>query len=295
MKPFLIALAAIVTPLHAGGLVPSQVPAAARWLIHADLDAMRASVTGTAVFAAIEKDHGEQLQAFKRMSSVHLLRDLNGVTLMGDGKSHEVAMFSGKFDRAHMTDIVKAADGYSEQGYDGITIHSWQDHGNTQHAAFTGDNLLIFSRQEIALKHELDVIKGTAQIMDASVFGSLAGNPLVVAGADLTEIPLPGDASKTLRLAKVVRAMALERDGRFVFQMMANSEDAAKADRLRRLLDGILALGETADARLASPEVRHEISIGGDNTEVHAELDMPVPLWLGILHDVAEMHASKHN
>lgn len=293
IKPLLFALAAIATPLQAAELDPSHVPAAARWLIHADFDAMRSSITGMAVFAVIESNHGAQLQAFKRMSSIHPLNDLHGVTLMGDGKNHEVALFAGEFDRGHVEDIVKAAPGYSAEPYDDVTIHTWQDHGGTQHAAFANEGLLVFSRQEITIKHELDVLKGTEPAMLMPSMPDAPGQTLVVAGANLADIPLPADVSDTLGLAKTLRIMATENAGRFTVQMRADTVDADHADRLRRLADGLLALGENADERLASPEFQHAISVAADGPAVDAKMSLPIGTWLGILHDFAEKHARK--
>src|SRR5688500_13541667 len=91
----LIALAAPL-PLISGELAPAEVPASAQWLLHADLDAMRDSETGKAVFAEIEVKHGDQLRAFKRMFSLHPITDLHDVTLYGDGKpEHAVALIEG--------------------------------------------------------------------------------------------------------------------------------------------------------------------------------------------------------
>ncbi len=92
----ILCLFALTAPVRAGELAPVEVPSSAEWLLHADLDAMRASETGKAIFAEIESKHGGQLRSFKRMFSIHPVTDLRDVTLYGDGKKdHAVALIDG--------------------------------------------------------------------------------------------------------------------------------------------------------------------------------------------------------
>ena len=50
----ILCLFALAAPLRAGELNPAEIPSNAEWLLHADLDSMRGSETGKAVFAEIE-------------------------------------------------------------------------------------------------------------------------------------------------------------------------------------------------------------------------------------------------
>ena len=78
-------------------------------MLHADLDAIRSSETGKAVFSRIEADHGAKLRAFKRLFSLHPLNDLQGVkfklrTKYRDGAmlwSIEAAPFPGELEQTY--------------------------------------------------------------------------------------------------------------------------------------------------------------------------------------------------
>ena len=70
MKKTAILLLALAASLPAAELVPARIPASAKWFLHADLDAMRESETGKAVFAQIEAEHGAKLTALKRINRV---------------------------------------------------------------------------------------------------------------------------------------------------------------------------------------------------------------------------------
>jgi hypothetical protein len=156
-------LAGLPLSLMAAPLDPSQVPAQAKWVLHADMDAMRASETGKVVFEQIELEHGTQLRALKRMFSIHLIDDLQGVTLFGNGLPEQaVALFHGKFNRGHIEDVLRAAENFSESKHAGVEVMTWTDKGQQQHAAFAGEGLLVFSRQEELLLQALDVLKSGA-------------------------------------------------------------------------------------------------------------------------------------
>jgi hypothetical protein len=289
MKIHLLSLLALTNSLQAAELVPSRIPASAKWTLHLDLDAMRGSETGKAVFARIEADHGVKLQALKRISSVHLVNDLHDITLFGDGKpEHAVALVHGNFDQAHMVDVVKASDDYSEETYAGFTIRSWKDKKKSQHAAFASDGLLVFSRQEDSLKLELDVLKASTPATADPVFTANGGKPLIAATANLAKIELPADASKILRLASVLRIAANETNGRFSIHMGAESADPKHANRLRRMLDGILALAEAGNPKLGEADFQSEVAATHDKPGVNVALSVPVPAWLELMNDAAE-------
>ncbi|MCF7732376.1 MAG: hypothetical protein K9N23_11840 [Akkermansiaceae bacterium] len=202
MKNTSIFLLPLAASLNAGELVPAQVPASAKWLLHANFDAMRASETGKAVFVRIEADHGAKLRAFKRMFPIHLLNDVHGVTLCGDGKpDHAVVLIHGGFDRPHIEDVMKAADACSEAAYEGMTILTWKDKGGIQHAAFVGRDLLVFSRQDGLLRQEWLTLKTNAPAPADPFFAAAGGKPLIAACAKLAEIGMPADSARILRRA----------------------------------------------------------------------------------------------
>jgi hypothetical protein len=283
MKKTTLCLLASAASLAAGELTPNQIPASAKWLLHGDIEGMRASETGKAVFQRIEADHGAKLVALKRMFSLHLLNDLSDVTLFGDGKKdHAVVLFDGNFNRAHIQDVVKAADEYSEAAYEGYTIHSWKDKNKTQHAAFASDKLLVFSLQENLLREELDVLKANAPASENPILPAAGSKPLIVAGAKLADIELPNDAARILRTAEVLTLSAHENDGRFSIQLDAKTADSVHANRMRRMLDGVAAITEARNPKIAESGLQWNLT-ATDKPGVSASLSLPVRNWLSFL------------
>jgi hypothetical protein len=290
MKRTILCLVALAAPLHAAELNPSHVPSSAKWMLHADFDAMRESQTGKAVFAHIEDEHGAKLQAFKRMFSLHLIHDVMDVTLFGDGIADRGAvLLHGNFDQGHIKDVLKAADDYSSSMQAGQTIHSWTDKGKAQNAAFAGDKRIVISRQKDLLRQALETLKANEPAEADPFFAAGSGRPLLSAKAKTGEIEMPEDASRILRMAGVLRIAASENDGRFRLRIGAEPEDATVAKRLRRILDGIVALGEATHPMLAKADFQAEIK--AENAGVSADLSLPADDWIAILKKAAAKKA----
>jgi hypothetical protein len=294
MKALFLAFIAVAAPVPAGEMVPSQIPADAKWFLHADLDAMRGSETGKHVFARIEDEHGARLRAFKRMFSLHPLTDLRGVTLYGDGKpEHAVALIDGTFDRAHIEDVVKAADDHAESVHAGFTIHSWKDKGSKQHAAFAGEGLIVFSRQQELLHDALDVLKASAPAAADPFFTAEGGKPLLAACARLSEVEMPADAARLVRMARTLRVAANENGGRFSLRAHAETGEAKDADRLRRMLDGVIAFAQAGDAKLDGLDLRADLAVTADSPGLGAALSLPVGEWLTLMEKAAAEEEKK--
>jgi hypothetical protein len=291
-SPLLIFLAA--APLAAGPLVPSQVPASAKWMLHADLDAMRGSATGKHVFARIEDEHGAQLRAMKRMFSVHPLEDLRGITLYGDGQpGRGVALIHGNFDPAHLEDVVRAADDHAESQHAGHVVHSWKDQGRLQHAAFANDRLLVFSRQQDLLESALDLLQAKTPAAAEPFFAEAGGNPLLAASASLAAIDMPADAARLVRMARTLRLAANEHDGRFSLRVQAETADGKDADKLRRMLDGVIAFAQVSDAKFDGLDLQSQLTTPGNPPSLAAAVSLPVAEWITLMERAEAENARK--
>lgn len=294
MKPNLFYLAALILPLQAAPLDPAQIPASAKWLVHADIEAMRGSETGKTIFTRIEADHGAQLKAAKRMFSINPIADLNGITLFGDGKpEHAVALIQGNFDRAHLEELVAAAEDYSKGSYSGLTVHSWEDKGSEQHAAFANDHLLVFSRQESLLHQALDTLRSGSSADTDPFFAAEGGKPLIAGKANLAGIDLPGDEARLLRMAKSLHLAANEDAGRFTIRVAADTADATNADRLRRMLDGVIAFAQAGEPKLDGLDLQSSVAVTGDKSGLNASVSLPVNEWITLMQKAADEEARK--
>ena len=285
MKHAILSPAAFAAVAHAAPLNPAQIPAETQWQVHADLDALRTSETGKMLLSRLEAIYGIKLTAAKRMFSIDPAADLKGLTLYGnDFGDKTVALIHGKFDRQHLEEIVAAASGYTKSEHGGLTIHSWQKKvTRQQHAAFAADDLIVFSRNREALLHAIQVLQAKAPATNDLSFPGENRQPLLVANARVAGLPLYGDSSRILRLARTLSLAANEHEGRFFLHVGAESPDAPDADRLRRLLDGMIAFLEVGDQKFEGLDFRSSVAVVPDKPGVIASASLPVPEWLSVV------------
>jgi hypothetical protein len=282
----LLSMVALVAPLAAAEFVPTQVPAAANWLAHADFDALRASETGKEAFAEIQREHAPRLAEMERMFGLQPLRDVAGITMFGDGEvGHAVALIDGNFDRVHLEEVFRGAANYLASNHAGFSIHSWEDHGVRQYAAFASNSLLVFSRQDAGLREALDVLAAAAPVPREPFFATGVGRPLVLASANLGKIARPKSAenSKMLDLISVMQMTASEENGRFVLRMATTTPTLEDANRLRLMANGMLVLAQTANPKLQGLNLTTEMTSTENPPSVAATLSMPLADWLVLL------------
>ena len=283
MKFLIAAMAIASVPLTGGVIESSRMPVGSKWVVHMDLDAIRASEPGKALLARIERDEGPRLKALKRITSLNPLQDLRSITLSGDGlPDHAVIMIDGEFDREHLLDLVKAAEGYSENQRNGLLVHSWLDHGIAQHASFLTPQLLAFSRQEESFS---DTLTGRAQARAPLDWHlpEISDRPLIAATASLGEMTLPGDTSQIVRLiSRLSFAVQQDSDGLSV-RVAAECKDAAKAEVLRRMLDGVLAVVEIEHPELTELGLRSKVQSTPNAPGVLCVLSMPNAGWCQLM------------
>ncbi len=289
MKASILSLSlALVFPLSAAPCVPAQVSPEAKWLVHADFDAMRGSETGKALFSLLEADQGKRLRPISTFLAMQPLDALHGITLYGDGNfGHAAALVDGKFDRALLENIVRTTQGYAGFTHAGYSVHTWLESGIKQHAAFASDNLLVFSKQEEGLKKALDILQSPSPLPPGPLLAAESGAPLVMARAQLAEMALPEDLSRLIRMAKTLRLAALESDGRFTLRASAETQSSDDADRLRRMVDGILAFAQVQDAKLEGLDLKAELDAVTKSPVFTAALSLPVGEWIGLMEDGA--------
>lgn len=281
-------LTALASPLLAGPCVPEQISPDAKWLVHADFDAMRDSRTGQAVFSWLEADQGKRVRAISPFLAMQPLTGLHGITLYGNGSpGNAAALVDGKFDRALLENLVRTTKGYAGFTHAGHTVHSWVEEGAKQHAAFASDNLLVFSREEEGLKKALDAVAVPSPVQANPLLVAEEGKPLVVARARFSEMTLPDDLSRLVKTVKAIRLAALESDGRFTLRASAEAETGEDADRLRRMVDGVLAFAQVQDAKLEGLDLKSELSAVTQSPVFTAALSLPVGEWIGLMEEGA--------
>jgi len=261
---------------HGGEFDPTRVSPDAKWWLHADLAAARDTEVGKRVVAAIDEKKGAQLKALKRMLSINPLTELRGITLYGDGRrDRAVAIIEGSFDRGHLEDLVRAAEDYSSRELEGATVHTWTDKGKRQHAAFVRDDLLAFSHFENLLEGSLATFRSGSGIATDPFVAAGAGAPFLVGAARLSEVEMKGDESKLLGKAGLLKLALAEAGGRMEGRMLLEVGDRADGDRFRKVMEGMVALGELGNDALEAADLAFEARSEQGGRSVRCTLSLP--------------------
>ncbi len=282
MKHLLLPLL-LAAGVQAGEFNPAQVSPDAKWWLHADLEAVRGTEIGQRVVTVVEDKKGAQLRALKRLFSINPVTDLKGITLYGDGgKDRSVAIIHGSFDSGHLEDLVAAAEDYSSEDKDGTIRHSWTDKGKRQHAFFARNDLLVFSHFEDLLEGAMTTLRGEGMSPDEFV-GAGSGAPFLVGSAKLSEVEMDGDESELLAHAQTLKIALGEAGGRMEGRLLIDTGDRADGDRFRKIIEGMIALGELGNAALRDADMQFEAKAENGGRTVRSTLSLPTAEMIAMM------------
>ena len=97
-----------------------------------------------------------------------------------------------------------------------------------------------------------------------------------------------------MKLASVLKISANENAGRVSIRAAAESTDATTANRLRRMIDGVIAFAEAGNPDLTRLDFRYELLPTEDKPGLAANFSLPVPEWLFLMKEAAEKDGEKN-
>jgi hypothetical protein len=248
----------------AGPLDPSTIPAEANWFLHGDLTALRQTVTGGTLMKVIRQTQEDTLNEIQSILEFDPLTDLTGVTLFGSGKPDEgAAIIQGNISKARFEQVIVNAENHQISNYGKNTLHQWDDKGKTQYAAFHGEKTLIISPQKELALIGIGVLAKEKPGLPADM-ELPTKNPALVAFANINKIKMPDDeGSRIVRRAKTLMMTVGESKGRLELSMVAETKDAITTQRMAKIMEGLVALGQLADEDISALDIQHESKVSG--------------------------------
>jgi len=275
------------SPARDASLQLSAIPADAQWALHIDFQRL----TSSAMFKALGGEHkmamiqGKADDFFKKLQ-IDPEKDVKGVTVYGRGKEDEdaVVALSGKFDRAHLTGLIKAETSHKEIPYGKHTIYSWDD---DEFGAFADNDLILLGENEQTIKSALDAMEGKNRNAASPLLARvLKENPNAFMVFAVNSISgLLGEHDKPVILTKMKSAAgSLSEIGENLkLELNILSESAQVAKDVEAAIRGLVAMAnlqlKESDAQAFAQAIK--IAVDGENVRIDAAY--PLNKLLGFL------------
>jgi hypothetical protein len=287
MKKLLMVLTAIILLMEAPGLAGpiklEQVSGSASWVVHANQQQFRKTQTGRLIREEmVDLGIEENLTNFANIFSFHPLDDVRDVTIYGTGKDREkaVVLIDGFFDKERILSVVRMNPEYKEIKYADIVLHQWMDenqkdpNNKMMYGCFYKDDLIVISAGLDAVKHEVDVLKGSANNAANGLFSQTALNTEgaffqaagkrvgeMVAGEDPQAVALKQSDQLGLAIGEIEDNFYID------LSVIARSEDAAQA--IAKMLDGIIAfISLPNEGQPLLPDLAKKIKVSYEQSKV---------------------------
>jgi hypothetical protein len=255
-----IALACLVLiAARAPAMDLSSLPADTQWFLHLDLKTAMGGELGELVREVLgTADAKAKLGALTMITGFDPLKDLQSLTVAGSGAGEQAAvmLLQGRFEQDRLVTLVKAAEGYAADDHGGIVVHRWKDADKPGkpyiYAAFARTDLLLIGPGQPSLVHALDAVNGTGARFAAKVPG--AGGLVAWGQANDLAALTQGRADAAV-LTKVDSAWVtlVEQSGALQIDVALVAHDAATADQITKLAQGIQALAMLGNNPASDP------------------------------------------
>ncbi|MBW8039273.1 MAG: hypothetical protein FVQ85_04670 [Planctomycetes bacterium] len=272
----------------AGSLVIEQVSGSASWVVHADQQQFRKTLTGKLIREElVNLGIEENLSNFATIFSFHPLDDVRDVTVYGTGKDRAkaVVLIDGFFDKERILSLLRMNPQYKEIKHGNIVLHEWfdenqKDPNQMMYGCFYKDDLIIMGAGLDAVKLAVDVLNGSAKNATGDTFNQAALNAkgafIQVMGKRVGEMVGQDPEAAALKQTDQLSLSIGETEGNFYMDLglITKSEEAAQA--ITQMLEGIIAfvsLPNQEQPKLAELAKKIKVSCEQKSVHIHFESD----------------------
>ena len=227
-----------------------QVPADAKWVVHVDVDAIRASTVVRNAYKKSMEMHPEAAAGFdlaKKFVGMNPREDLHGITLYDKviGKPEGVVIVAADIDQKPLLALVEKAPDHKVVKSGDYELHTWTDkhHGNKTVAGAFYKGGIAFAEGADALKAALDLIGGKgSNAVNSALAGPVPPGTTVlvrVTGIKSAGLPCKSPIVKQMESARIVMG---ENNGESFFKGKAVMTNPEIASQVKTILEGGKAL-----------------------------------------------------
>ncbi|MEX0704788.1 MAG: hypothetical protein WD069_22005 [Planctomycetales bacterium] len=281
--------AAFAIPVWTASFAPAalfdaaHVSAEAKWVLHYDVDASRATAYGKKFHqehVATEKGQ-EKLAWVRDRYGIDLEKDLHGFTAYGNNyQPHSgVLLMHSKFDASKIEAVVKDEAGYRTSRHGNHVIHAWtakhgkpgeegaaQAAGHPVAAALVESRVVVIAGTEAGVKSALDVLDGKAKNLQGArsplVFDVPAGTFFQGAAFSLTDLKTRPRPFPILQESNSARMTFGESAGKTSFSFDLDTGSMQRAKQVATMVEGLKAmLALQAEARVELAPIAQGLTV----------------------------------
>jgi hypothetical protein len=233
-------------------LALKQVAADAKWVMHVDVDALRASIVAQKAYRKcleMHKDAEKMMDVACGVVGMDPRKDIHGITVYGKdtNKEHGVLIVHADVNQKLLLGIVAKAPDHKMIAYGSYELHSWthkcwKKESRTVVGAFYKANIMVFAGCGDAVKAALDVLDGKS--------AAITGRESPLAGRTLPGSILVGRASAidpntrcpVLKQAESFRIALGEDKGESFYRARVVMKSTAAVEQVKAIAEGFRAM-----------------------------------------------------
>jgi hypothetical protein len=255
MRTFAMAMAVVLGLATIGRAAPldlKQVPAEAKWVMHVDVDAFRASVVVDKAYhkcLEMHKDAAKKMDMVAAIIGMDPRKDIHGFTVYGKdtNKEHGVLIVHADVNQNLLLTMVAMAPDHKATTYGAYELHSWtHKHGKKKPCAVTGvfykPNIMVFAGCVDGVKAALDVLDGKASGItghDSPLAGRTLPGTIFLARASAID---PKEKCPVLKQTDSFRVALGEYNGHSFYRARLVMKSTTAVDQLKAISEGFRAL-----------------------------------------------------
>jgi hypothetical protein len=254
MRVVAMALVAVLALAAVGRAEPldlKQVAADAKWVMHVDVDALRASAVVQKAYKKcleMQKEAAQHMDKLPGMIGMDPRKDLHGITVYGkdlDKRKGVLIVHAGVNQQLLKEKAAKAPEHKMTKCGD-YELHSWAmkgPHGaQTITGAFFKPNVMVFGGSQEAVSDALSVLAGKSAGItgaDAPLAGRTLPGSVLVARAAAVD---PNTRCPVLKQADSFRIALGENQGQSFYRARVNMKSTEAVDQVKTITAGFRAV-----------------------------------------------------
>jgi len=250
MVASVMVVVALVSTAVAGPLQNKQVAADAKWVIHADFDAMRGSKLGAFCLDEIKKaDTTDKVAEVTEKIGFNPLKDLKSITAYGSkhGPENAVVLVNLDADQQKIIALLKENEDYKQTTLGDHVVHQWTDKEEVRKFG------TFYRKDLIIVAPDMDLLTGAVAVLDGKkdnlskakfldikpskgAFFLLVAEDIVVPEGEEHSVPMQDIDACNIEIG--------EADGKVFLNVTLEAKTEEEAERTLTMIEGLIVFAE---------------------------------------------------